>query len=136
MMTRPVFLSRLTWTALAMSASLGASDAYPDYAPEVALNGELHSMGTDVMDGLTLAWLEIFRKAHPQVEATMEARGANTAFPGLLSGESQLAPLSRAASAKEVEAFAKKFGYPPTEIRVTLGTYDSFGLSPPVVLFV
>lgn len=111
-------------------------DAYSDYTPQGGLGGELHSMGTDVMDTLMLAWLEIFRKAHPQVEATMEARGANTAFPGLLSGASHLAPLSRAASAGELAAFTKKFGYPPTEIRVTLGTYDTFGLSPPIVIFV
>ena len=109
---------------------------YPDYVPQGNLSGELHSMGTDVMDTLTLAWLEIFRKAHPQVEATLEARGANTTFPGLMSGESQLGPISRAISAKEAEAFTKKFGYPPTEIRVTLGTYDAFGLSPPSAIFV
>jgi len=123
-------------SALALSATSRSEEPYPDYTPQGALTGELHSMGTDVMDTLTLAWLEIFRKAHPQVEATMEARGANTAFPGLLSGESQLAPLSRAVSPKEVEAFTKKFGYPPTEVRVTLGTYDTFGLSPPIVIFV
>ena len=120
----------------AAAAPLRAADRYPRYVPQGALTGELHSIGTDTMDTLTLAWLEIFRRAHPQVEATMEARGANTAFPGLLSGESQLAPLSRAASAKEIETFTKKFGYAPTEIRVTLGTYDAFGLSPPIVIFV
>ena len=113
-----------------------AGDDYPGYVPEGELAGELHSMGTDVMDTLTLAWLEIFRKAHPQVEATMEARGANTTFPGLLSGQSQLGPISRAIFPKEREEFTRKYGYPPTEIRVSLGTYDAFGLSPPTVLFV
>jgi len=111
-------------------------DGYPDYLPVGGLTGELHSMGTDVMDGLTVAWLDIFRKAHPQVEATMEARGANTAIPGLINGASQLAPISRAISPVEAESFAAKFGYPPTEFRVACGTYDGFGLSPPVVLFV
>ena len=122
--------------ALFASALFAAEPAYPDYAPQGNLSGELHSMGTDVMDTLTLAWLEIFRKAHPQVEATLEARGANTTFPGLTSGASQLGPISRAITAKETEAFVKKFGYAPTEIRVSLGTYDAFGLSPPSVLFV
>ena len=121
---------------LAPAVASRGQNAYPEYTPQGSLSGELHSVGTDVMDGLTLAWLEIFRKAYPQVEATMEARGANTAFPGLLSGESQLAPLSRAVSPKEVATFTKKFGYPPTEVRVTLGTYDTFGLSPPAVIFV
>src|SRR5437660_2291116 len=93
-------------------------------------------MGTDGMEAMTLGWREIFRKAHPQVEATMEARGANTAIPGLLKGESQLAPLSRAISAREAEEFTRKFGYPATEIRVSLGTYETFGLSPPIVIFV
>ncbi|HKB57237.1 MAG TPA: substrate-binding domain-containing protein [Lacunisphaera sp.] len=113
-----------------------AAETIPAYTPQGALTGELHAMGTDVMDTLTLAWLEIFRKAHPQVEATQEARGANTVFPGLMSGASQLGPLSREASAQEVDAFTEKFGYPPTAIRVALGTYDVFGLSPPIVIFV
>jgi phosphate transport system substrate-binding protein len=53
-----------------------------------------------------------------------------------MSGLSQLGPLSREASTQEVAAFTKKYGYPPTAIRVALGTYDVFGLSPPVVIFV
>ncbi len=126
-------LGGLVWFA---STLVAEEPAYPDYTPHGNLSGELHSMGTDVMDTLTLAWLELFRKAHPQVEATMEARGANTTIPGLMSGDSQLGPISRAITAKEREAFSRKFGYPPTEIRVTLGTYDTFGLSPPSVVFV
>jgi phosphate transport system substrate-binding protein len=119
-----------------LTRAAGAGETYPDYTPEGRLDGELHCVGTDVMDTLTLAWLEIFRKAHPQVEATLEARGANTTFPALLSGESQIGMLSRAVSAKEIETFTKKFGYAPTGARVSLGTYDVFGLSPPIVLVV
>jgi phosphate transport system substrate-binding protein len=118
------------------TSSARAEEAYPEYLPGGQLNGELHSMGTDVMDTVVLAWLEVFRKAHPQVEATMEARGANTTFPGLLTGQSQLGPISRAIFPREREQFARTYGYPPTEIRVACGTYDAFGLSPPVVLFV
>lgn len=121
---------------LALATTGLAGEPMPAYAPQGTLAGELHLMGTDVMDTLTLAWLEIFRRSHPQVEATQEARGANTVFPGLMSGASQLGPLSREASAQEVAAFTKKFGYPPTAIRVALGTYADFGLSPPVVIFV
>src|SRR5258708_39451487 len=42
-----------------------AAETIPAYTPQGALTGELHAMGTDVMDTLTLAWLEIFRKAPP-----------------------------------------------------------------------
>ena len=122
--------------AFALAGSAMGAEGLPDYAPEGALAGELHLMGTDVMDTLTVSWLEIFRQAHPRVEATQEARGANTTFPGLLSGLSQLGTLSREATTQEMAAFTKKFGYPPTAIRATLGTYDAFGLSPPVVIFV
>ena len=122
--------------AVGLAGGLGGAESYPEFAPQGRLSGELHCMGTDVMDGLTVAWLDIFRHAHPQVEATMEARGADTAFPGLLAGRSQLAPLSRSASAQEVADFVGKFGYPPTAVRVTLGGYDAFGLSPPIVIVV
>jgi phosphate transport system substrate-binding protein len=132
----PRFFLWVAATLLASYAPLVASDSYLEFTPQGRLSGELHCMGTDVMDGLTVAWLDIFRHAYPQVEATMEARGANTAFPGLISGKSQIAPLSRAASSQEIADFKAKFGYPPTEVRVTLGTYDAFGLSPPSVVVV
>ncbi len=119
----------------AMSAASPAIAAPPD-PPQDALAGELHLVGTDVMDTLTLAWLEVFRGAHPRVEATQEARGAVTAFPALLNGTSHIGPVSRAVTTQEVSDFTQKFGYPPTCIRVTLGTYDRFGLSPPIVIFV
>ena len=133
-------LSYFRWAIRLLAAALFATSlataALPDFAPRGALTGELHLVGTDVMDTLTLAWLEVFRKAHPQVEATQEARGASSAFPGLLNGTSQLGPISRDPSAQEVSAFTQKFGYSPTCIRVTLGTYADFGLSPPIVIFV
>jgi len=122
--------------AVALLAASVATAATPDFTARGALAGELHLVGTDVMDTLTLSWLEIFRKAHPQVEATQEARGASSAFPALLNGVGQIGPLSRDPSAQEVAAFTQKFGYAPTCIRATLGTYADFGLSPPIVIFV
>lgn len=122
--------------AAVLHSGLAAGESYPDYAARGNLTGELHSVGTDVMDTMTLGWLEIFRKAHPQVAATIEARVASSAFAGLMSGQGQVAPISRSFSPKEVAAFAAKFGHPPTEILVSCGAYDTPGYSPPIVMYV
>ncbi|MDB6170675.1 MAG: Phosphate transporter substrate-binding protein PhoT family [Verrucomicrobia bacterium] len=122
--------------ALAFASAAGAAPAYPGYTPQGKLDGELHCVGSDVMDTITLGWLEIFRKAHPQVAATIEARVASSAFTGLLTGHGQIGPISRPIFPSETAEFVKKFGYPPTEIRVSGGAYDTPGFSPPLVIIV
>jgi len=115
-------------------ASAGAP--YPEYVPQGELSGELHSVGADTMDTVTLGWLEIIRKSHPLIEATMEARSAATAITGLISGQGQLGPNTRMIYPNEAAAFTRKFGYAPTVVRVTLGTYDTSGFSPPLAIVV
>jgi phosphate transport system substrate-binding protein len=50
----------------------------------------------------------------------VEGKGSSTAPPALIQGTAQLGPMSRAMKADEIDAFEKKFGYPPTQIRVAV----------------
>jgi phosphate transport system substrate-binding protein len=65
-------------------------------------------------------WAETFRKAYPSVQVQVEGKGSSTAPPALIAGTAQLAPMSRAMKADELDAFEKKFGYPPTQVRVAI----------------
>ena len=134
-------LSRNFCAAVAITATvheLRASTDYPDYKPCAKLHGELHTMGSQSMDAVTLGWLELFRAAHLEIEdtATIEARANTTVVTGLISGESQIGPASRSLFPEEVQAFVKKFGYEPTQIRVCSGAYERVGYSPALVIFV
>jgi phosphate transport system substrate-binding protein len=54
------------------------------------------------------------------VRVQVEGKGSSTAPPALIEATAQLGPMSRAMKADEVDAFEKKFGYPPTQIRVAV----------------
>lgn len=110
--------------------------ALPAYQPQGGLRGELHSVGADVMDVVTLGWLELFRAAHPKVAATMEARAPGTAIPALVNGWGQLGPVARELFPHEAEQFVEKFGYKPTAIRVATASLDRMGTAQTIVFYV
>lgn len=111
---------------------------YPEYRPEGKFTGEFHTMGSPVMDTITLGWIEIFRAAHPEIEdvTTMEARSNNSVVEGLISGLSHVGPASRAMFPSERAAFVKKFGYEPTQFLVCSGAFDRPGYSPALAIYV
>ncbi len=82
--------------------------------------GNLNSIGSDTLNNLMTYWAESFRKEYPNVRIQIEGKGSSTAPPALISGTSQLGPMSRKMKDKEIDAFEKKFGYKPTAIGVAL----------------
>jgi len=65
-------------------------------------------------------WAESFRKVYPSVQVQVEGKGSGTAPPALIAGTAQIGPMSREMKADELDAFEKKFGYPPTQVRVAI----------------
>jgi phosphate transport system substrate-binding protein len=65
-------------------------------------------------------WAEAFRKVYPNVRSQIEGKGSSTAPPALIAATAQIGPMSRAMKPSEVDEFEKKFGYPPTQIRVAV----------------
>ena len=88
---------------------------------------ELHLVGADVMDQMTLGWVEAFRAAYPHLSVTMEARSSGSGAPALVAGTADLAPVGRELLPAEEKAFVAKFGYEPTAIRVATGSLGSLG---------
>ncbi|MCS7052092.1 MAG: PstS family phosphate ABC transporter substrate-binding protein [Ignavibacterium sp.] len=102
------------------STSLKVDENIPHYTKVSGISGNLSSIGSDTMNNLLTLWLEGFKRYYPNVNIQVEGKGSSTAPPALISGTAQLGPMSRDMKKEEIDAFEKKFGYKPTEIRVAI----------------
>ena len=98
----------------------------PKYVKTSGISGNANSIGSDTMNNLMALWLEGFRKYYPLVNVQIEGKGSSTAPPALIEATAQFAPMSRAMKAKEVDAFEKKYGFKPTQIRTSLDALAIF----------
>lgn len=109
----------------------------PSYVPEtIGLRGTLNSVGSDTMDVVVFGWVQLYRKFHPNVRVTMEARSSLTACPALTSGAADIGPLARNPPYGDVVAFEKKFGYRPLLVRVGGGSYQRGDHSHAIAVYV
>ena len=115
--------------AIAIATTIGIASAQdamkvpegiPAYAPTSGISGSLGSIGSDTMNNLMTFWQEGFRRHYPNVTIQVEGKGSSTAPPALIEGTAQLGPMSRAMKQTEIDAFEKKFGYKPTQVRTSL----------------
>jgi len=104
--------------ALAQAMKVDAD--VPTYHATRSVAGSLNSVGSDTMNNLMTLWAEGFRRIHLSVKVQIEGKGSSTAPPALISGTAQLGPMSRRMKAAEIDAFEKKFGYKPLEIRAAV----------------
>lgn len=88
--------------------------------------GNVNSIGSDTLNNLMTYWAESFKKAYPNIRIQIEGKGSSTAPPALISGTSQLGPMSRKMKSKEIDKFEKKFGFKPTRIGVALDSLAVF----------
>jgi phosphate transport system substrate-binding protein len=98
----------------------------PAYTKTSGVTGNLNSIGSDTLNNLMTLWAEGFRAAYPSVNIGIEGKGSSTAPVALAEGTAQLGPMSREMKAEEIDAFEKKFGYKPTEIRVAIDALAVF----------
>ncbi|MDH5473122.1 MAG: phosphate ABC transporter substrate-binding protein PstS family protein [Gammaproteobacteria bacterium] len=114
-----VSLTTVLWAGSA-TADLKVDPDLADYSAVSGVSGKLNSVGSDTLANLMTFWAEEFRRQYPNVSIEIQAAGSSTAPPALTEGTSNLGPMSRKMKSKEIEAFEKKFGYKPTEIRVAI----------------
>lgn len=113
--------------AAAASAEQSHLDpALPDYKAVSGVSGNLNSIGSDTLNNLMTLWAEGFKKAYPNVNIQIEGKGSSTAPPALIEGTAQIGPMSRPMKAEEIDAFEKKFGYKPTEVKVAIDALAVF----------
>ena len=94
--------------------------AIASYERTSGVSGSLNSIGSDTLNNLMTLWAEGFKKVYPNVRIQIEGKGSSTAPPALIEGTAQVGPMSRAMKESEIDAFEKKFGYKPTQIRVAI----------------
>ena len=102
------------------TAQVPVDPALPSYQRVGGVAGTLTSLGSETLSNLLTLWAEGFRVLYPHVAIQIEAKGSGAAPPALTAGTTQLGPMSRAMKPSEQEAFAQRYGYPPTAIPVAL----------------
>jgi phosphate transport system substrate-binding protein len=97
-----------------------------DYNRASGVSGNLSSVGSDTLANLMTLWAEEFKRAYPNINIQIQAAGSSTAPPALTEGTANLGPMSRRMKDNELEAFEKRYGYKPTEIRVAIDALAVF----------
>lgn len=110
----------------ARAEKINVDAAIKPYAPVSGVSGTLNSIGSDTLNNLMTLWAEGFKKQYPNVNIQIEGKGSATAPPALIEGTAQLGPMSRAMKQDELDKFEKKFGYKPTEIKVSIDALAVF----------
>lgn len=114
-----LFSALLAAAALTVGAAALDLELSP-YKVVHGLSGKLRSVGSDTMLHEMELWAEGFQGIYPDVKIEVVGKGSNTAPSALLSGESQLGPMSRQMKPDEIAAFETKFGYKPTAVLVAI----------------
>jgi len=98
----------------------------PEYKPTEGVSGTVKSVGSDTLNELMTGWNEEFHRLYPSVKIEVEGKGSATAPPALIEGTSQFGPMSRPMKGSEIDDFKKKYGYPPTQIKVAVDSLAVF----------
>jgi phosphate transport system substrate-binding protein len=116
----------LAASALPAATPVTTDPALPGYPRTGGVSGNLNSIGSDTLNNLMTLWAEGFQAIYPNVKIQIEGKGSSTAPPALIEGTAQLGPMSRAMKGTEIDAFERKYGYKPTEIRVAIDALAVF----------
>ena len=119
-------ISHFVLTVATLCVSLGAFAAPPDYERQPGVAGKAVSVGSDTMANMMEFWAEQFEVLYPQASIEVDATGSSTAPPALAEGAATLGAMSRAMKPSEIRAFERKYGYPPTVLRVALDAIAIF----------
>jgi phosphate transport system substrate-binding protein len=117
--------ARASAAAAAPAGGAAVDPAITPYEKTSGVSGTLSSVGSDTMNNLMTLWGESFSRLYPNVKLQVEGKGSSTAPPALIEGTAQFGPMSRPMKPSEIDAFEKKFGYKPTEIRTS---YDALAV--------
>src|SRR4051812_13236862 len=100
------------------SRPIDLGDALPPYEPVANLFGNISSIGDATTTNLAARAIIDFRRVYPDVTFQATAGLTSIGAAALLAGKVDLVPMSRALTTAEIQSFQRKYGYPPTEIKV------------------
>ncbi|NJO14276.1 MAG: phosphate ABC transporter substrate-binding protein PstS family protein [Thioploca sp.] len=117
---RKLLIVSFVVSALVASTAAAIDANLLDYQKNTGVSGNLSSVGSDTLSNLMTLWTEEYKRLYPNVNIQVQSAGSSTAPPALTEGTANLGPMSRQMKDKELEAFEKKYGYKPTQIRVAI----------------
>jgi phosphate transport system substrate-binding protein len=101
------------------------------------LRGTLRLMCSDVLPGLVRSWIESFTKVYPKVRFVLAPPfEGDDAAKALTDGRVDIAFVSRELRPTDVASFHAKYGYDPTSVPVSGGSYRQFGFLDAVAIIV
>ncbi|MFM2589056.1 phosphate ABC transporter substrate-binding protein PstS family protein [Vibrio sp. TBV020] len=118
-------IGALVLSIMLSAPSLAGNTMLPKYSKVAGITGELTTVGSDTLAGMTTLWVEEFKQLYPSVNGQVQASGSSTAPPALTERTAQFGPMSRPMRNREIEAFEREHGYKPTELRVAI---DAIGI--------
>src|SRR5437867_6795433 len=113
--------------------------ALPTYRPrtDVPITGSFKGAASDVMVALAQKWIDKFKTFYPGVTLTISPLYAGSlGSVELAKGDLDFVFVSRELRPDDIKAFKGKFGYEPTSIRISGGSYRHFGALDAVVFFI
>lgn len=107
----------------------------PRYAPN--LKGTLRLMSSDILPKLVRSWGRTFARYYPHVRIVFGPpfEGSDAAR-ALIAGRVDIAFVSREMKPTNVSAFRAKYGYDPTSVPVSGGSWRQFGFLDAVTIIV
>lgn len=110
-----------------VSTQVSALDkTLPEYNKISGISGNFSSVGSDTLANMMTFWAEEYKRIYPNVNIQIQAAGSSTAPPALTEATANFGPMSRKMKSKEIEAFEKRYGYKPTEVRVAIDALAVF----------
>jgi phosphate transport system substrate-binding protein len=98
----------------------------PHYAPDLQVKGALVSSGSDTLNNLITLWFEELYRRQPGLKLALAGGSSGFgALSGLLSGQADLAAMTRLPTESELEKWQAAKGHPPVLLPVAL---DAIGV--------
>ena len=97
-------------------------DAKP-YVPKQNVSGTIRVWGNNYIPALMKQWEDGFSKYQPAVRFETRLPGTEAALAALYANTADLTFVGREAYPAEVNAFKGRFGYAPTEIQISSGSF-------------
>jgi len=113
-------------TTFASMQAVAVDKTIPEYQKISGISGNFSSVGSDTLANMMTFWAEEYKRIYPNVNIQIQAAGSSTAPPALTEGTANFGPMSRQMKSKEIEAFEKRYGYKPTEVRVAIDALAVF----------
>jgi len=120
---------KITLIAAAVWGLAGAAGATDYLAPlqpyhaQQSVSGTIRTWGNPYIPELLQAWQDGFRRHHPGITFETNMKGTEAAMAGLYGGIADIVFIGREPYQPELDAFQDWFGYAPTGIKITSGSY-------------